>query len=187
MKKILVLICFLNGISMISAGQAFKAGHINSAELLALMPESKVADADLKKYGETLDAQLKAMGAEYQAKIQEYQSKESLMAEAIKTVKQKEIMDLETRIGEFQEQGQQDIQRKKEELYSPILKKAQEAINAIAKEGNYHYIFDTSLGSILYAMDGNDISGQVKKKLGISATSETPAEGTTTKPEAPKK
>ncbi len=189
MKKILLITALLFvGIKFSNAQNALKLGHINSAELLSLMPESKVADTELKKYGESLDAQLKAMHAEYQGKIQDYQSKETLMAEVIKQTKQREIMDLETRINDFQEQGQSDIQKKKEELYTPILKKAQDAINTIAKEQNYSYIFDMSLGSILFAQESNDIMPAAKKKLGLSTT---PAigekEGADKKIETPKK
>ena len=100
---------------------------------------------------------------------------------------------------QFQEQGQTDIQKKKEDLYSPILKKAQDAINGIAKEGGYTYIFDSSLGTLLYTQDGNDIMPIVKKKLGLSAAagSETgdkkadkkpdPVKPAEKKPETPKK
>lgn len=167
-----------------------KLGHVNSAELLAAMPESKAADMNLKKFGETLEGQLKTMTSEYQAKIADYQGKEALMAESIKQTKQKEIVDLESRINEFQEQGQQDVQKKKEELYSPILKKAQDAINAVAKENGFTYIFDASTGGLLFVQETNDVTALVKKKLGITAAPATTPEGTKpaeNKPVAPKK
>lgn len=191
MKKSLLLLIVV-ACSVLSTSTLFaqvKLGHVNSADLLASMPESKTADTDLKKFGETLEGQLKTMTAEYQGKIADYQSKEALMAESIKQTKQKEIVDLEGRINDFQEQGQQDIQKKKEELYSPILKKAQDAINAVAKENGYTYIFDASTGGLLFVQEGNDVTPLVKKKLGITAAPAStegskPAEK---KPEAPKK
>lgn len=192
--SVVLVLSVLLSVHPASAQQA-KFGHINSAELLSMMPESKTADAELKKFGETLESQLKSMHAEYQSKVAEYQSKESLMAESIKQTRQKDILDLENRIQEFQEQGQSDIQKKKEELYSPILKKAQDAINSVANENGYTYIFDASLGTLLFAQPTNDVMPMVKKKLSLPMTL-TPDAGEKKndapktpdkKPEAPKK
>ena len=63
--------------------QTLKFGHINSADLIQLMPETKKADSTLRKFGESLDGQLKGMTAEYQSKLQSYQSKKDSMPEAI--------------------------------------------------------------------------------------------------------
>jgi outer membrane protein len=52
-------------------------------------------------------------------------------------------------------------------VLSPLLEKAQNAINQIAEENNYTYIFDISLGSIVYGQDSMDIMPLVKEKLGI--------------------
>ena len=155
--------------------QALKFGHVNSVELLSYMPEVKTSDSTLKKFSEQLDGQLKTMGAEYQSKVQDYQSKEPLMAEAIKQTKVKEITDLEGRIQEFQSTGQESIQKKKEELYAPILKKAQDAIVAVAKDNGYAYIFDTSLGTLLYAQDSDNVIKLVKQKLGLTTPAGTKA------------
>ena len=70
---------------------------------------------------------------------------------------EKELEDLGNRIQDFQQTAQESIQKKKEELYGPILKKAEAAIKDIAKEKGYSYIFDTSLGTVLYAQDSDNI------------------------------
>ncbi len=147
--------------------QTLKFGHINSGELLAMMPEIKDADARLKEYGSQLESQLKTMTTEYQAKVADYQSKEAAMPEAVKQTKQKEIIDLEGRIQQFQQTAQEDVSKKKEELYGPVLKKAEDAIVQIAKENGYSYVFDKSQGVLIYAQDSDDVMPLVKKKLGI--------------------
>lgn len=147
--------------------QSSKFGHINSTLLLQQMPETKNADTTIQKFGASLEAQLKTMTAEYQNKVQDYKTKEQSMAEPIKDAKLKEISDLEQRIQDFQESAQSSIQKKKEEVYSPIIKKAEDAIHGIAKEKGYAYVFDTSVGAFLYAQDSDDIMGLVKTKLGL--------------------
>ena len=78
-----------------------------------------------------------------------------------------EITGLEQRIQTFQQNAQQSLQAKEQELLEPILSKARKAIEDIAKEGDFTYIFDKSIGSILYAKESEDIMSLVKKKLGM--------------------
>ena len=168
MKKITKLFCLAAlAILFTQAASAQKFGHINSTLLLSFMPETKMADSTLTKFGADLEGRLKTMGVEYQAKVQEFQSLEASMSGPIRDSKIKEITDLEERIAQFQESAQQSIVSKKEETYSPIIEKAQDAIQAVAKEGSYTYIFDTSAGVLLHAADSDDIMSLVKAKLGI--------------------
>ncbi len=147
--------------------QTLKFGHIDSGALIQLMPQTRQADSTLRKYGESLDSQLKGMTAEYQSKLQIYQSGADTMPDAVRSSKEKELNDLGNRIQDFQQTAQESIQKKKEELYGPILKKAEDAIKDIAKEKGYAYIFDTSLGSVIYAQESDDLMPQVKTRLGI--------------------
>lgn len=179
MKQLIKLLSlsglFIMSLLLTANAQNPKIGHINSQDILTLMPEIKTADEDLQKYGQQLESQLKTMSAEYQSKIQAFQN-EPNMADAIKQTREKEIIDLQTRIQEFQETAQESIQKKKEELYSPILKKVENVIKEVAKDNNYTYILDTSYGLVLYFTDSNDISDLVKKKLGLASTSAAPVQ-----------
>lgn len=169
MTKILKLSLFILIIisAKLQAQNAQKFGHINSTQLLQQMPETKSADTTVQKFGALLENQLKTMTAEYQSKVADYKAKEQSMAEPIKDAKLKEISDLEQRIQDFQESAQSSIQKKKEEVYSPIIKKAEDAIHGIAKDKGYAYVFDTSVGAFLYAQDSDDIMPLVKAKLGL--------------------
>ena len=106
-----------------SKAQSPKFGHINSAELLASMPEIKVADKTLQDFNASLESQLKTMTTEYQTKVQAYQSQQAAMADPIKEAKVKEITDLEARIQEFQQTAQESAAKKKEELYIVLASK----------------------------------------------------------------
>jgi outer membrane protein len=107
------------------------------------------------------------MGKEYQKKAQEFQAQEKTMTEAVKEVKIKEIQQLEERIQSTQSSGQEKVAKKKEDLYSPILDKADKAIKEVAKANNYDYIFDASAGTLLFAKESDNILNLVKAKLGI--------------------
>jgi len=150
-----------------SNGQSLKFGHINSADLLAMMPEVKKADSSLQLYQKSLEDQNQSMITEYQTKVQDYQSLPPATTDAVKEVKQQEIQDLQTRIQQFQQSAQDKLQNKKEEIYSPILKKAEDAIKEVAKASGYAYVFDTSAGAVIYAQDSDNLMDMVKKKLGL--------------------
>ena len=179
--KSTLLVCLVMFTGFGLKAQALKFGHINSAELLSALPEIKDADKKLQEFGASLETQLKLMTNEYQNKVQAYQSQQASMADPIKDAKVKEISDLEMRIQEFQQTAQESVSKKKEELYSPILKKTEDAIVEVAKEKGYAYVFDTSAGSVIYAQPSDDLMEVVKKKLNIVATPATPGSTITPK------
>ena len=163
MKKILLLsLTFLISISSFSQN---KFGYIDSQELLLLMPERKTAEEEVQTLAKSLESQLQAMTAEYQQSVQEYQANEATYTDLVKQDKVTEITGLEQRIQSFQQNAQQALQSKEQELLEPILQKARKAIEDVASEGDYTYIFDKSFGSILYAKASENILDKVKKKL----------------------
>ena len=163
MKKILLLsLTFLISISSFSQN---KFGYIDSQELLLLMPERKTAEEEVQTFAKSLESQLQAMTAEYQQSVQEYQANEGTYTDLVKQDKVTEITGLEQRIQSFQQNAQQALQSKEQELLEPILQKARQAIEDVASEGDYTYIFDKSVGSILYVKESENILDKVKKKL----------------------
>ena len=144
-----------------------KFGHINSADLVQLMPETKRADASLQAYVKNLEGKLGGLQNDYRKKITEFQSQERTMIDAIKETKIKAIQDLEMQMQQSQAEGQEKIARKREELYKPILKKAEKAIKDVGKENGYDYIFDTNAGATVYEKEAHDVMPLVKKKLGL--------------------
>ncbi|MFN7012837.1 MAG: OmpH family outer membrane protein [Bacteroidia bacterium] len=162
-RKSLVVAMALIGTSVF----AQKFGYVDSNELMLAMPERKKAEADLQAYAQQLQQQLQTMSAEFEAKVSEYQQKESSYTEVIKKTKLKEITDLETRIKEFQYTAQDDLKNKEEELLKPMVEKIKKTIADFAKENKYSYIFDSAAGTLLYMPEADNIAPQIKKKLGI--------------------
>ena len=163
MKKITFLV--LISLSTLSTFSQNKFGYIDSQELLMLMPERKNAESEVQNFAKSLESQLAAMTAEYQESVQDYQSNEASYTDLIKQDKIAEITGLEQRIQAFQQNAQQSLQKKEQELLEPILSKARSAIEEVAVEGNFTYIFDKSVGSILYAKESENVLSLVKKKL----------------------
>jgi outer membrane protein len=87
-------------------------------------------------------------------------------------LKRKNLGDLYQKMMTFQQQAQQMAQQKNQELLAPIQRKAVEAIQAVAKENGYTYVFVKE--QLLVSPPSEDIINLVKKKLGIAITA-TPA------------
>jgi outer membrane protein len=150
-----------------STANAQKFGHIDSGDLLELMPEVKGADSSLAIYQKSLEDSYNNMITEYQTKLADFQKNEKTLQDYQKELKQQELLDLQNRIQSFQDGAQEKLQTKKQEIYSPILKKAEDAVKAVAKENGYAYVFDTSIGAVIYAQDADNIMPLVKKKLNL--------------------
>jgi len=181
MKKFLLGLFILSCLSFNKTfAQGPKLGHINSAELMQMMTGVKEANDKLEAYQKALEDQLRSMYTEFQTKSGDYDAKKGLMPDAVREQKEKELDQLQKNIQEFQQTAQEKINAKREELLSPISKKAEQAIKEVAKENNYTYIFDSSLGVLIYAFDSFDIMDLVKKKLNIV----TPAPGANLDPKA---
>lgn len=165
MKKI-TLLTALTILTLSSIAQN-KFGYIDSQELLLLMPDRKNAEIEVQNFAKTLETQLELMTAEYQESIQEYQANEATFSDLVKQDKIAEITGLEQRIQAFQQNAQQSLQQKEQELLDPILAKARKAIEDVAKDGDFTYIFDKSQGTILYVKESENVLTLVKRKLNL--------------------
>lgn len=144
---------------------AQKMGHLQYDSLMQMMPESKQALEIAQGYLKDLEKQVASMKSEFDAKYQDYMSNEPTMSDLVKKTKQQELQDLNQRIEDFRTQAQQDYQKKTQELSAPIKAKAQKAVETVAKENGFKYVFDTSSGMVLFADPGENILTLVKKKL----------------------
>jgi outer membrane protein len=171
--KTSVLAFAFAGLFSIQSMAQSKLGHINAAILVQLMPETKDADKSLQDFQGTLQAQLKVLTNEYQSKVADYDKNQATFSDAQKQAKVKDITDLEQRIQKFQQDAQSQLGDKRDQLMQPIFDKARTAIQDVAKENHFTYVFDTSKGDLLVFPDTDDILPLVKKKLNITAATPT--------------
>ena len=168
LQKAITLFSLTILLASVGFGQTtLKFGYIDSNAILASMPETDSLQAELKKYADNLDQQMKAMGAEYQSKMTDYQQNVNTMSDLIRQTKEKEITDLGNRIQAFQQSADQDLNAKQTELFNPLIQKVKDAITAVGRENNYTYIFDVGTGSLVFYENGDNVIALVKKKLGL--------------------
>lgn len=164
MKKAIILFI----LALTFSGRTFsqKLGHTNVQEVLLLMPERAVAETQVQELAKSLEARLQTMSTEYQGKVTKFQTEKATMTEVVQQSSYDEIVDLEKRIQEFQQQAQGEIQKKESELLEPMVGKINKAIEELGKSNNYTYIFDSGAGNLLYK-GGEDVTPLLKKQLGL--------------------
>ncbi|MFK7937077.1 MAG: OmpH family outer membrane protein [Saprospiraceae bacterium] len=154
---------------MVSMAQAQKFGYVNSAAILAEMPDVKQADANL----EALQKQLQKKGQQMVQTLQtNYQAVQERVAKGELAPKQQEeegakLQAEQEKIAKFEQDMVTQISQKRETLLSPILERVNTAIADVAKENGMQFIFDSSSGVLLYADEAQDVGAMVKAKLGI--------------------
>lgn len=166
MKKILFIAMIL---SLGFVAQAQKIGYVNSQAIVAELPQVKEANANIDALKKQLGKKGQQMIEGLQAKYVELQQKQQkgdispVQLEQEAAVLKKE----EESIAKFEQSSQEKLMKKSQELLAPIQEKINTAIQDVAKEEGYDYIFDASMGSILYAAPSTDLADKIKSKLGI--------------------
>ena len=166
--KVFFLFVVMFALNGFANAQTVKIAHVNTNEVMNAMPEKNKAEKNLENYYNELQDQLKVMYTEYQTKLQEYQANAETMSNLVKQSKEKDLVDLESRITAFQANAENEFENKRAELLAPLLDKIQNAINTVGKEKGYTYILDIATGAAVYVgTDAVDVTKDVKAKLGI--------------------
>jgi len=149
-----------------------KIGYISSQELVSVMPETKKADSTLQDYRNVLVQFATEKQNAFYAAVEKYNKDSATFSASVKTVKRNELTKMGQELSGEEERIQQQLQQRQQELLGPINKKAYEAVQSIAKENGYGYVFEKE--ALLVAPPGDDILPLVAKKLNIKL----PAPGT---------
>ncbi len=142
---------------------------MNLGNVLELLPEVKTANDALSQYTTAIQMKGDSMSKAFEQKVTKFESDYQAglltanQALELQTTLQKEDQFLR----DYSAAAEQQIGQKRGELLNPILKRVTDAVSAVAKEGGYAMIFDTSTGVALYALETEDISSKVKTKLGL--------------------
>jgi outer membrane protein len=168
MKKFFTAVLVAMGLFLFSAGASaqMKIGYISVDNMVALMPETAKLDSLMDKY------QVDSLNPQYAYIVSEYQRKDSLFRDSLKTPQSvrkqiaEELPGLIYQIQNWQAIVQQASENKQNELLSPIYRKVYDAIKAVAKEKGYTHVYNKE--ALLVAPDGDDMLAIVAQKLKVT-------------------
>lgn len=160
----LAIMCLALSMNAQTTGK--KMAHVNFSKLLSDLPSYAAAEKQLQKFAQELQGYLVSLNTEYEEKVKTYYEEEADMLPSIKETRQKEIVDLEQRIQKLQGSSEQQLVEKQNELLAPLEEKIMKAVNELADQNNYSYVFDSSPGqSIIVAPESDDITSLVRAKI----------------------
>ena len=165
MKKLILMLAL--ALPMFAFAQkASVIAHVNTQEIMAVMPEIKEVGAKLDSLQGSYENVLLNMQEEFNKKVTEFQQQQATMTDGVKQFRQQELADMEQRIQQFYQTIQKDLQAKQLEYMQPIQLKLIEAINKVATAKGCTYVLESA--SLLFAADDAiNITADVKAELGI--------------------
>jgi outer membrane protein len=149
--------------------QAQNVAYVNTEDILESLAEVKQANSDIEDLKAMFQKKGQEMVQELQMKYQELQQLQASGTLAPIEIDKRgaALKQEEEKLREFEQSSQLKLYKKSEELLGPIQEKVNKAIEDVATEEGYIYIFDAGTGGILYADKNIDVTKKVMDKLGI--------------------
>ena len=142
-----------------------KIGHIALSDIILSMPEAKKADTALQQFREALYQSAQDKQSAFDDAVAKFYKDSATMTVSVKEVKRKALQQQVQDMQGEEQRIQQELQKKQEEYSTPIQKKALDAVQAVAKENGYTYVFVKE--ALLVSPPSDDLGPLVKKKLGL--------------------
>jgi outer membrane protein len=145
-----------------ASAQKFKFGYTDSQTIIESLPETKAAKDELTALADKHKKRYEEMQVEYQNKYTEIVENSQLVNGSPEKWDELTMEDTS-----FEQSATDKINQRQVELFTPISEKVKKAINDVAVEGGYTFIFEAT--SLLYiAKDQSiDVTADIKKKLGL--------------------
>ncbi|MDF1610717.1 MAG: OmpH family outer membrane protein [Stygiobacter sp.] len=154
------------------AAQTFaqpKIGYVDSDAIMKQLPDyqdtQKKLDAIIKEWQE----ELSKLEKDWKTKYDDYEKRKLILSEQKRVEIEKELVELENQVSKYRQDKfgvRGELFQKQEELMKPLNNRVFNAIQQVAKENDYDFIFDRSGDIIfLYAKEQYDVTNLVLEKL----------------------
>jgi outer membrane protein len=168
MKNLYLILCLIFIVlPLSSSAQKLKYGYVDANKILMEMPEIDSANRKIDLEVKQINDYIYQKNEEYKTKMADFQKSEPELNELVKQKKQNELNSLAIDIRTFQQSAQNDMAKKKQDLFKPAIEKLKAAIAAVAKTNSLRFIIDNSGGLLLYYEDADNVENLVRKQLGI--------------------
>ena len=163
-----MILCAICAICGFATANAQKFGHVNSQEIIQVMPEFTKARTDIEALTKQYEADLQSMQEELKKKSEAYEKEQATLPANIKQRREQELQEMYQKIQQSYEDNRQALAKEQSEKMQAITTKVLDAIKAVGQAGGYVYIMDLS-GGIPYISTtlSTDVTPQVKAKLGL--------------------
>ncbi len=180
MNKIKIFLVAAVIVTTAGSAAAQKTGYIRVDDVVRLMPETAKLQAALESFQkDSLQPRFNYTLAEFQRKDSMVNGKDSLKTPAAARAKMREEMQQDMyELQNWQQLSSQLVQNKQDQLLEPIYTKAIDAVQAVAKENGYAYVYTKD--ALLVAPPADDLLPLVAKKLNLTIPGAPKASASTT-------
>ena len=162
-KKILMLALIAAPLQLC----AQKFAHFDYATIMQAMPEYKAVTAELETIGKQYQAELEGMQKEFQTKMEKYQKEDTeATPQNIRDRHQQELQDMYQRLQQASQDNQEAFEKARQTKMQPV---SQKLIDSQAAQAG---------GILINETLSTEVTAQIMKKLGLSATTATPSAAT---------
>lgn len=152
------------------AGFSQKAGYVDTEYILKNIPAYTAAQQQLDQLSGQYQKELETMQAELEQMYKDFRAEAVLLTDELKRKREDVIVSKEKEYRSLQQKyfGREgELFKKRQGFVKPIQDDIYNAIQEIAKDGNYAFIYDKAGGTTLMYTDPKyDLSDQVLEKLG---------------------
>jgi len=145
-----------------------KIGHINAEAILLELDEVRQVQIKLDKEQKSIESEYTNLAFQLDSLYKSYEQTQMLMSEERRNKEQDKIRNKQAELERFQMEQvgpQGKIYQIQEQLMAPIYQKIDDAIQKIAIQEGYDYIFNIVPGGIVFAKPGFDITDKVIYEL----------------------
>ncbi len=163
-----IIVLFTVLISSESFSQT-KVGYIDSKKILESMQDSRDAKMRLDNLVTQWQSDLKVLQDSLKLIKEDFEKKKLILTDQLKQQTEKKIGELETAVNNFKvqkfgETGEYFL--KQTEFMKPVQDRIFKAIETVAKDGSFDYVFDRSSDILLlYVNENYDLTAKVIKEI----------------------
>lgn len=164
----LLVAAFASQVMAQSKNAATKIGCINYNDLVMAMPENDSAARKVELRSQEYSQQLEELQVEFNQKYEKFLLSRDSLTPLVRKTKEDQLNQMRVGIQNFNASADQELQRYQQEVYQPVIDKANNAVKEYAKEKGYKFIFDSSVLVYFDETDPDNVLEAVKQKLGIT-------------------
>jgi outer membrane protein len=167
--RLLLPIALLSICSFGTVYSQTKVGYIDSKKIIDAMQESIDAKQRLDNLVSQWQGELRTLQDSLKNMKDDYDKKKLILTDQLRQEKENQIKEMETNVSNFRVQkfGENgEYFAKQTEFMKPVYDKIFKAIEIVAKEGGYDYVFDRSSDILLlYVNEAHDLTAKVSKEM----------------------
>ncbi|MCH8566648.1 MAG: OmpH family outer membrane protein [Balneolales bacterium] len=158
-----------------SSAQELRIGIVDAGEILMQMPELTTISDQLDGFTNRKRREFAQLESEFVRAREEFEQKVAVISESARQAEQERLSQKALRLQQFQQEYQQELMQRQENLIAPLRQRILDSINEVAQEMGLAYVINRMVNNgdmvVLYAseemMQNYDVTRRVKQKMGI--------------------